>query len=105
MIQQDGTHPTDEGYQLMAKRWFEAAQTALGEVCGGLPATKTGANASETELDSEASATRSAEQPDETETMAARPTLTLDSAVGGSVEEGASWVLLPMVLGLLTLAI
>jgi lysophospholipase L1-like esterase len=107
MIQQDGTHPTDEGYQLMAKRWFEAAQTALGEVCGGMPATKTGENATETELDSEASSTGSAEQPDETETMAARPTLTLDSssAVGGFVEEGASWVVLPLALALLALAV
>jgi lysophospholipase L1-like esterase len=108
MIQQDGTHPTDEGYQLMAKRWFEATQTALGEVCGGKPATKTGANASETELDSEASSTSSGgQQPDETETMAPRPTLTLDSAsaVGGFVEEGASWIFLPMALALLALAI
>jgi hypothetical protein len=108
MIQQDGTHPTDEGYQLMAKRWFEATQTALGEVCGGKPATKTEANASETELDSEASSTSSGgQQPDETETMAPRPTLTLDSAsaVGGFVEEGASWMVLPMALALLALAI
>jgi hypothetical protein len=72
-----------------------------------MPATKTGENATETELDSEASSTGSAEQPDETETMAARPTLTLDSssAVGGFVEEGASWVVLPLALALLALAV
>jgi hypothetical protein len=32
-IQEDGTHPTDYGYQLMARQWYEGLLNATQDVC------------------------------------------------------------------------
>ena len=99
MYQEDGTHPNDEGYQLMAKRWFDAAQAALGEVCDGKPATKTGegeedASASGTAT---ASATGTADGSEASSTSSSRPSLTVDSgAVGALATEAVFWPALPL---------
>lgn len=98
MYREDGTHPNDEGYQLMAKRWFDAAQTALGEVCDGKPATKTGegeeeSSASETAT---ASATGSADGSEASATSSSRPSLTVDSGAGALATEAVFWPALPL---------
>lgn len=80
MMREDGTHPNDDGYRLIAQRWFEGLEEAVAEICGGKEATKTGVattSSEETAAASTASATGAA----------ARPTLTLDSAVRGSKGE------------------
>ncbi|KAM0713348.1 hypothetical protein Q7P35_000800 [Cladosporium inversicolor] len=100
MYQQDGTHPNDEGYQLMAKRWAEAAETALGEVCGGRPATKTGEGEEDASASTSGPATASASASgtaDETSSSSSsRPSLTVDSGAGALATEAAMWPVLPL---------
>lgn len=100
MYQEDGTHPNDEGYQLMAKRWFDAAQTALGEVCGGEPATKTGEGEEDPDASGTASASASASgtgTADGSEaTSSSRPSLTVDSGAGAMATEAVFWPALPL---------
>jgi lysophospholipase L1-like esterase len=103
MYQEDGTHPTDEGYQLMAKVWYDAAETALREVCGGKPATKTGEGREEgdstatgtDDAAASASASRSVDQSDEA-LSSMRPSLTLDGGVGVMATGNAMWPVLPL---------
>lgn len=80
MMREDGTHPNDEGYQLIAERWFEGLEEAVEEVCEGKEATKTGPTTTTSSSAVEETGTA-------TET-AARPSLTLDSGVAGGMEEG-----------------
>jgi lysophospholipase L1-like esterase len=105
MYRQDGTHPNDEGYQLMAKRWFEGVEAAVGEVCGGRPATKTGvgeeedaasASAASETATATASGTGSA-SGSEASSTSSRPSLTVDSgAVGALATEVVLWPALPL---------
>jgi lysophospholipase L1-like esterase len=102
MYQEDGTHPTDEGYQLMAKVWYDAAETALGEVCGGKPATKTGEGEEEgstatTTGDAAASASPSGSTDQSDEAMASsRPSLTIVSGAGALATGNAMWPVFPL---------
>jgi lysophospholipase L1-like esterase len=92
MIQEDGTHPTDKGYGLMAERWFDAVQDAVGEVCGGMEAKKDGMN----ETGTTSMSTTGGGQATTT-TTATRPSLTLDGGVGTVATEGvAVWAALPL---------
>lgn len=102
MFQEDGTHPTDEGYQLMAERWYEAAETAVGEVCGGNPATKTGEGEEESAASGTGTATASASasgtagDDSEESTASSRPSLTVGSGAGALATEQAFWPILPL---------
>jgi len=107
MYREDGTHPNDEGYQLMAKRWFDAAEAALGEVCGGKPATKTGegeeeessASASGTATGTataEGTGTGTAGGSEASSSSSSRPSLTVDSGAGALATEGVFWPALPL---------
>ena len=103
MYQEDGTHPNDEGYQLMAKVWYDAAEAAIGEVCGGKPATKTGEGEEEEESSATgtsgatASASASGSADDSEEALASsRPSLTVDSGAGAMATGNALWPALPL---------
>jgi lysophospholipase L1-like esterase len=101
MYRQDGTHPNDEGYQLMAKRWFEGVGAAVGEVCGGRPATKTGVGEEEDDASASASGTATATATETgseaSSTSTSRPSLTVDSgAVGALATEAVFWPALPL---------
>ena len=99
MYREDGTHPNDEGYQLMAKRWFDAAVTALGEVCDEEPATETGEGGEQeagTSGTATASTSATADGSEASSTSSPAPSLTVDSGTGALATEAVSWLALPL---------
>ncbi|KAK5719140.1 hypothetical protein LTR15_007663 [Elasticomyces elasticus] len=71
-IQEDGTHPTDHGYQLMAQQWYDAVANATQELCverntrpagsttSSIPSTATGTASTSSTATGTASRTASA---------------------------------------------
>ena len=101
MYREDGTHPDDEGYLLMAGRWAEAVERAVGEVCGGRAATMDGVGEGDggdgtASVTASGTASRTGTADGSEATSSERASLTVGSGAGALATREVFWPVLPL---------